>query len=157
MDSKPGCGAILGPTSWLCLPLNSVLSITILRLHLVPKFYTSLLTVAYLVTWSKPAHEPKFPAYPWNTLDVTAEFPAFVSVDSLLTVNRAMTVGYPYPVHAVHLCQIELEHFQGHIRGFFCRLTKPSTLRLSYTVVSLSLFIIASTSYVRDAHGTNMS
>ena len=68
-----------GPISWLCLTLNSVLTITKCQ-----HFFASLLSVECL------AHEPKIPPYPWNTLGVNAEFPASISANSLLTVSRVM-------------------------------------------------------------------
>ncbi len=39
------------------------------------------------------AHKQTFSANPRNTLDVSTRFPASVSADSLLTVNRAMKFG----------------------------------------------------------------
>ena len=56
-------------------------------------FCASLVSAECLVTWSTHAQNPKFAANLWKTLDVSTEFPASVSADSVLTVSRAMKLG----------------------------------------------------------------
>ena len=41
--------------------------------------------------------KPKFAANLWNTLTISTQFPASVSVDSVLTVSRAMWNWFPVP------------------------------------------------------------
>ncbi len=58
-----------------------------------PHFCASCVCEECLVNlwnWCTHAHKQTIPAYTWNTLDVSAEFHASVSVDSLLTVSRAI-------------------------------------------------------------------
>ena len=59
----------------------------------VPNFCASCVSLECLDTWSSHAHKPKFPVNLWNTLDISAEFPASTSADSLLTARRAMNLG----------------------------------------------------------------
>ncbi len=58
-----------------------------------PNYCTSRASEECLVTWSTHAHKQTFPAKQWNTLDVSKEFTASVSADSLLIVSRAMKFG----------------------------------------------------------------
>ena len=71
----------------------------------VPNFCASCVSVDCLVTWRTQTHKPKFPANPWNTHDVSKEFPASVSVDSLLTISRAMKFD---PVDLVNVLHVSL-------------------------------------------------
>ena len=52
-----------------------------------PNFCASHVSVEYLVTRSTHVSKPKLLANPWNTLDVSTEFSASVSVNYLLTVS----------------------------------------------------------------------
>ncbi len=61
-----------------------------------PSFCASCVSEECLVhaLWSTLAHfKQKFSANLWNRLDVSTEFPASVSADSLLTASRAMKLG----------------------------------------------------------------
>ena len=60
----------------------------------VPNFCASCVSKKCLVTWSTHAHQNS-QNNPSNTIDVSKEFPAFASVDSLLTVSKAMKLGPP--------------------------------------------------------------
>ena len=47
-------------------------------------FCASFVSEESLEAWSLHIHKPKFPANLWNTLDISAEFPASVSANTLL-------------------------------------------------------------------------
>ena len=84
----------LGPISWLCVPPNSALTITIPRFMQALNFSASPVSI-YRMPSNADSHEqkPKFSASPWNTLAVSTEFLASVSADSVLRVTRAMNLG----------------------------------------------------------------
>ncbi len=64
-----------------------------------PNFRSSCVSEECLVTWSTHAHKQKFSANSWNTFDVSKEFPASISADSLLMVSRAMKLGPGFERH----------------------------------------------------------
>ena len=55
--------------------------------------YCRLVSAPCLVTLTMHTHKPKFLAKLWDSLDVSSEFPAPVSADSLLSGSRAMKLG----------------------------------------------------------------
>ena len=66
-----------------------------------------------LVTWSMQVHKPKFPAKLWNTLEVSKEFPASISADSLLTVSIAVKLGPDnWSKLIFHLSIVDTQHIQ---------------------------------------------
>ena len=60
----------------------------------VPNFCGSLINVECLVMWSTHRQKPTFAANLWNTLAMSTEFPTCVTADSVLTVSRAMKLGF---------------------------------------------------------------
>ena len=74
-----------GPISWLCLSLNSALMIAIPGLRASASF----VNIECLVMWSTQALKPKFAANPKNTLVVSTQFPASVSADAVLKVQKS--------------------------------------------------------------------
>ncbi len=101
-----------GLLSWLYLPPNSC---------------ASCVSEECLVAWSKHVHKQKCPANLWNMLVVSAEFPAFVSVDSLLTVSRAIKLGPGCHGGAVPVKNLCSSRFTSHVGlmstsdNIFCR------------------------------------
>ena len=69
--------------------------LTIISVRLLRKHQVSVLAMKQRMPSTcnreySHALKQKFPANPWNTLDVSTEFPASVCVDYLLTENRTM-------------------------------------------------------------------
>ena len=86
----------LCPVSWICSPPNSALMITVLCLRPNAKFLRLLCKrrmpgINQVCTHDR--QKPKFAGNLWNALDVSTEFPASASVDSLFTVCRSMKLG----------------------------------------------------------------
>ena len=78
------------------LPPNSALNITILSytVHGNTEFLRQLYkAVNAQLRGVRKRTKPKIPANQWNTLDISAEFPASTSADILLSKSRDMKFG----------------------------------------------------------------
>ena len=86
----------LCPISWICSPPNCVLwspfSAYVQRLNFCAYICKRRMPGINQVCTHDP-QKPKFAGNLWNTLDVSTEFPASASVDSLFTVSRSMKLG----------------------------------------------------------------
>ena len=81
-----------GSTSWHCLPPTSALMIIIFWL-LCKRQISARQLCKRRMPMSMQLLEQNFPAYLWNTLGVSAYFPASVNADSLHAVSRAKKLG----------------------------------------------------------------
>ena len=84
------CFQRLGPISWFRFPTNSALAITIIRLLYKRGISVLALKRRMPRNMSMQACKQIVNVYPGNTLDISANFPATVSDNCLLTVSRAM-------------------------------------------------------------------
>ena len=86
----------LCPISWICSPPNCALwsqfSAYVQRLNFCAYICKRRMPGINQVCTHDPL-KPKFAGNLWNTLDVSTEFPASASVDSLFTVSRSMKLG----------------------------------------------------------------